>query len=133
MANELSKSFTRIRQEMNRVQDSMDNHLATIDELSGEVTFWEDEIEELQSELEDLEQQALESLTPLEVYFDELVMGLCSYQYGIERDPWMIKERWGIEDTGFVVITESGNAYKCPDFCPTKDSKMTLIMGGRLK
>lgn len=127
-----SNDMAKIKAEMARHREQIDNHNGEIEDMQGEVMTLEEQIEELESELKDMEKQALEMGEVFETYFDVLVTGLNSgFDYAIERDPWIMEKRWGIEDTSFCCVIHATKAvYKCSDHVPDKDSVMTLAYMG---
>jgi len=128
ITNDISKEALRIKATITRQREQIDEHKAEIDEREGEVAILEDELSSLDAELETLEQEALNGDEPMEIHFDDLVENLCHfYDYVIERDPWVMKERWDIRDAQFCcLMCERNTVYSSTDFYPTKDSLMTL-------
>lgn len=129
-SNDMGTEMKMIKQEIGRYQAQVDDFRAEIEDMEADVMNWEDEISELEGELRDLEEQAAVAVDVIAVniYFDELVKGLESYNYAIERDPWIIYERWGMEDVEFCVLMfGSGAVYSGKDFCPISDTLMTLV------
>ncbi len=123
-----SNEFAKIKADIDRHREQMHSYKEEMEEMEGEVMTLEEQIGELESELEGMEKEALENGAAFETYFDVLVSGLNSgLDYAIERDPWTMKERWGIAEASFCCVVFARNSdYTCPDQVPTSDSVMTL-------